>query len=271
MLVAPSILAGTTASALWGGATVVNALLSLVGADTDDPEEALYKWVYKNCGKTAERFAEQGMFGLLGLNLKGSLQLNMTDMPTNLIELFGAPGSVVQDFGEGIYGLAHGEPSKGLEAILPNAFAAPIRAHREYSEGVTTRKNTPVFYGREQLKSSYLDAWIKALSFNPSEISSKKGDIWRAKKIEQKYMDRRQKINARIKSFYLKPVKDRSVKEWADIMESVYEYNQKLKRNGMGGTLNPITPKTIDQYIKRTFKPSKRDIARRAQWEREEQ
>ena len=264
LIASPALLAGTTASMVTPAMMkMVNLALKLWDKDEDDPEEALYRWMYENAGENAGKFTEQGLFGLLGLDLKGSLQVNVTDIPTDLFEILGAPGSMIKDIGYGIGDLSQGELDRAFERLLPNAFAAPIKAYRERTEGVTTHRNTPVYWGNEPLKSSALDAWLRALSFNPAELSSKKGQLWREKNIEKEYQERRSKINERIKDFVLKPQNKKTKKEWADIMTDVYEYNQRLKRNNMLGILNPITSKSIDTYIKRTFKPSKRDIARR--------
>ena len=66
-------------------------------------------------------------------------------------------------------------------------------------------------------------------------------------------------INAKIKRFYLKPASERSKADWIDILAEVQEYNQKAKKYDF---VTPITPKSINQLVKKSFKPSKKERRR---------
>jgi len=65
--------------------------------DFDDPEEDMYNWLEANVGDYADNLARFGGFGLIGMNLKGSLEIGVTDLPTSWEDLLGAPGSVIAD------------------------------------------------------------------------------------------------------------------------------------------------------------------------------
>lgn len=84
------------------------------------------------------------------------------DVPTNMVELLGAPGSVLSDIYQG--GESHqrqkGNAWKGTEKILPRAGGSVMQAIREKTERVTTKHEAPGFFGREQLKGDGVDTLI---------------------------------------------------------------------------------------------------------------
>jgi len=108
------------------------------------------------------------------------------------------------------------------------------------------------------------DAILRALSFNPAAIAKVREQKWAERQQENTWRDRRGKINNRILKFMLQPVKDRDKPTWADILEDVREYNERIKREGLAGIIPFITGKSIRANIKRNFKPTKREIRRRA-------
>jgi len=260
MAVSPAILAGA------GGVVGWEIIMSIFGQilDSDDPEEDLYGWLAQNMGNNAETFARFGLAGLAGMNIKGSLEIGVTDLPSNLGDLLGAPGSVIADVWEGGASILKGDVSKGLERISPLAVAGPIKAYRERTEGLTTRMNAPIFYGRQQAKADMADAVMRALSFNPAGISKIREKKWAETKQEIKYKEMRNTISSRVYKFMVKPVNERSKSEWTDILEDVREYNERVKRMGLAGIVPFITDKSIQANIKRNFKPTKKELRRRA-------
>jgi len=260
MALSPAVLAGA------GGVVGWDLIMKAIGMarDLDDPEEDMYNWLEANIGAYAENFARFGGFGLIGMNLKGSLEIGITDLPTTWKDILGAPGSVITDFYYGGENLLKGDISKGLEKIAPLALAAPLKAYREATEGLTTRRNVPIFYGRDRVKADMTDAILRGLSFNPAAIAKIREQKWAERQQERRWKERRSDINSKIMKFMLRPVEDRNKADWADILEDIREYNERIKRMKLVGIIPFIAKKSIRTNIRRSFKPTKRELRRRA-------
>jgi len=261
MALSPAVISGVGASVL---TPVIAKVLSTIGFGGDDPEEALYTFLENNVSESADDWARYGLFGLggEGISLKGSLQIGITDIPTTIPDILGAPGSIVLDIYQGGESIARGDVWKGTEKILPLALSAPMKAYREKTEGVTTKKNAPVFYGDEQLKADYMDALYRALSFNPSRMAGIREKQWKEKKLYYKYQDMRSDIYSKLKRFYLSAPGDRDKGRYVDILNEIREYNARVKDRGLSNVVPMITDKSIKASVGRSFKPSKRERTR---------
>jgi hypothetical protein len=164
---------------------------------------------------------------------------------------------------EGGKSILKGDVSKGIERIAPLALAGPVKAYREATEGLTTRTNTPIFYGRDRVKADMTDAILRALAFNPAAISKIREQRWSETQQDMRYTEMRTGIYSKIKKFMLKPVEDRGKGEWADVVEDIREYNERIKRMQLTGIVPFITDKSIHTNIQRSFKPTKKEMRRR--------
>ena len=135
-----------------------------------------------------------------------------------------------------------------------------IKAFRERNEGVTTRTNSPVFYGKEPLRLTPAEAFYRTLSFNPARVAGIREKQWKERRIEYDYRARRRDIYAKLKRFYLKPAKERSKIEYARIVAEIREYNERARRAGQ--SIPVITSSSIKSNIRRAFRPSKRERER---------
>jgi len=257
MAIAPAVLGGAGASVI---TPIVSAILKAFGYD-DDPEEDFYNWLrglFGETGENAARFGIPGMFGH-GISLKGSLNVGVGDLPTSIADLFGAPGSVITDIYEGGASLVRGDISKGIEKIVPNAIGAPIRAYREYDEGVTTRTNAPVFYGKDPLKLDFIDAAIRAASFNPSRVAKIREKQWKEREVEMRMTEERADIYARFRKYFMD--RDRDPAKYIDLLNEVRIYNERIQRKGAGG-IPMMTNKSIKQNLRKSFRPNKKERMR---------
>lgn len=259
MALSPAVIAGVGSSVL---TPVIAAMLKAAGMD--DPEEELYSWLENKHGETMSQYARYGVAGLggYGFSIKGSLAIGIGDIPTNLSDVFGAPGSVMSDIFVGGKNLIQGDISKGFEKILPLSMGAPLKAIRESTEGVTTGSNVPVFYGNEQLRANELDAFYRALSFNPARMAGIREKQWKEKQINYKYSDKRQELYAQLKKFYLQPTHERTKDKYADILLAIQEYNERVQSKGIANRIPLITPRSIKSNLKRSFRPSKTERMR---------
>jgi len=251
LMLSPALLAGAGATV---ATPVLVALAGALGLGGDDPEEEFYRWAEKNFG--AEEYARHGLAGgLMGINLKGSLQVN-NPMPTKLKEIFGAPGAVVTDIWEGAGHLARGEIAKGVEKILPTGLGSMSRAFREHIEGVTTGGYGQVFYGAEPLKSDSFDAALRFFSFNPARISGIREKQWNEKEVLAGYQERKRGIYAKIKRLDLQ-----GKGLTPEILAEIVKYNERAKAAGRKD-IKPITKKSVRNMLRRAKSPSKFERAR---------
>jgi hypothetical protein len=255
MVVAPAIIAGAGASIL---TPIIKAILKAFGID--EPEEETYEMIGKSFGPEFENVARFGLAGLAGISIKGSLSLGAGAIPTTFKDVLGAPGSVISDiFVDGIPMIAQGNIEKGFEKILPTGFGNVIRAHRESTEGLTTRTNRPLFYGNKQVKLDSSETFMRALSFYPTRVATIREKQYKESKVELKYTEKRTDIYARIKKFYMS--EDRDKGKWLDIVAEIQAYNESAKKAGPETPL--ITSKSIKKNLKRSFKPSKKEKLRK--------
>jgi hypothetical protein len=112
------------------------------------------------------------------VDLRGSLAIGVTDVPTSIGDLLGAPWSVMRDVSGGAADLARGDLLKGAEKLLPRVAAGPVRAVRESTQGVTQANNQPVYYGNERLRAGMVDAAIRAAGFSPARLAVVREEQW---------------------------------------------------------------------------------------------
>ncbi|HBJ74820.1 MAG TPA: hypothetical protein DDY86_04725 [Syntrophaceae bacterium] len=257
MVIAPAVLAGAGASVL---APIIGALLKAFGID--DPEEKVYGQIGEAFGPSGEIAARYGLAGLAGFSIKGSLSLGVGAIPTSVKDVLGAPGSVISDiFIDGIPLMAKGDVAKGVEKMLPTGFGNVIRAYRESTEGLTTRTGRPVFYGREQVKTEGIETFFRAISLYPQRVATIREKQYKEFKTEAKYSEKREDINARIKKFYLLPLAERTKVKWLDILAEIQGYNEAAEK--VGPHIPRISAKSIQAMLKRSFKPSKKEMLRK--------
>ncbi len=253
LLLSPGIVGGTGATLFTPVAKLaLKALAAVLGfEEPDDPEEEFNKWMGDTFGPVGERTTRSGVAGLMGLNLKGSLSIGITDVPTSISDLLGAPASMVEDFYDGGANIARGDFWLGAEQIAPRVLASPMKAYRELTRGVTTRSNQPVFYGDERLKASFMDALTRSFGFNPAGLSEKREEQWAERMNKQKYDDRRSEIYKKVRRLALKPIKSRT--EWLEILQEVEAYNARVRRKKLG-YVPQITPATLKSILTKTEK-----------------
>ena len=270
MLVSPAIVGGAGASILTPvlGAVVQGVFSALGLQPPDDPEEEFYLWAADTFGDPAGRFARTGVAGLAGMNLKGSLALDVTDLlPTKTSDLLGAPYSLFEDALKGGSSIARGDVVKGVETLLPRFAASPVRGIREATEGVTSKSNQPLFYGDERVKADWYDALLRSLSFNPAEISIKREKQWNERQVEDRYRDMRTDLYAQIRRFMLNGGGTKA--EWADILLDVEKYNARVRQSRFK-SIPFVTESGIKSQITKMNTPLKREKIRAGLTERED-
>ena len=259
MMFAPILLGGAASlpiPGVWDGMMAV--IKKLMGSD--DPEEWIYDNLEKQLGPIGN-IARHGIPGMggYGIDLSGSFSMTR-DIPTKLTDMLGVTGSLVSDVYYGGKDILAGNVYKGTERIVPRFAGQAMKGYREYKEGVTTKRNKPVFYGKEVLKPNMTEAIMEFLSFNPSRLSKTKAEIYSGKKVTQNYKEMRDGINDSIKQFYLQPREERSKDKWMDILADIYAYNMRVTNKGLRGIEPFITSESIRNIINRNFKPTRKEL-----------
>lgn len=218
----------------------------------EDPKEEFFNWLESLAGDKAERLARQGVAGAVGVDVSGSMGMSM-NMPTNLMEILGAPGAVLQDIGEGIDAMRSGNVGKGMEKALPSAISNILRGRREATQGVTTESGKPVFHEGKPLKADWMEAIARALSFNPARLSEAQKENWNERKMAAKFAEQRAEIYLAYRQFFMQPPEKRKQADLVDIINDAKEYNMRAKASRFMPSL--ITPASMRQAVR--AKPSK--------------
>ena len=250
MLLAPMVMAGVGSSVL---TPLIAAIVKGMGGG-DDPEEELYAWADKAFG--GGDWLRGGLFGMggRGINLQGSIGINLLNFPTTLKEMFGAPVSVLTDEWDAVVHALKGHGLKAAEKALPAGIGNMIRSYRESTEGVTTQTGAPVFHGMNQLKNTPADAVLRFFSFNPARMAKIKDVQWSEKKVASGYADKRKDIYDRYRAFFRQP--KRTQAELAELVRMVHEYNMQVRSSGRLD-IPFITGKSVLMNMRRSFQPSK--------------
>jgi len=224
-----------------------------MGTD-DDPEEWFYRKAGETFGPKGRELAQFGLVGQLGFSMSGNLSIDVGvgSVPTNLFELFGAPGSIIEDMRDAAQAKSF---YRGVETAMPTAVKNAMKAWREYDEGVTSRTYSPVFYGKEQLQPDWLESALRSMSLNPIRIAQVRETQWKERVRAGKLSKIRSELYSKFKAFYLDPPNERSRKKYLKLLEEVREYNERAKAAGKATPV--ITGKSIRTNLKRAFKPSK--------------
>jgi len=256
MLFAPGLVAGV------GAALPLALLLQLIRQFTDDdPEEAFMEFIQDHMGDEAEMFARYGLAGLLNINLKGSLSIDLTSVPTNVNEVMGAPYSVWEDISGGIGQIRQGNYMKGLERALPLAAANVLKSYREYNEGITARNNTPIFFGREPVRANTYDAVLRLVSLNPARIARIREKQYFETLTAQDMQETRSEIYSRFRRYFLASPPQRSKDQYLDLLREVREYNQQVRLLGRRD-IPYITKESLQAAVRKVSVPPRKERLR---------
>jgi len=243
MAMAPAIFGVGSA---FGVKTLIWAVGSVLGAE--DPEEDFYRVIADNFGATPTKLVRYGLPGAINIDLTGSMRIGIADLPTDLKGFLGAPGDVFFSLKEGVEEIGRGNSRKGFERIMPNAVGNVSKAFREYGEGITTRRNAPVFYKDEPLKANEIDFLLRFFSFNPARISQARAELWIEKKKDYRRRDERSEIRARVRKLLLSG--SHSKDDWRTIVALTERYNARLPEGVKKYDLEQVTRQLIKEMNK---------------------
>jgi len=232
---------------------VAKAIASLLGSD--DPEEELIKIL------GSSDIARYGLPAIAGVSIKGSLQVRF-GIPDTFSDIFGAPGQVVGDIYEGMRNISKGYYREGFEKAAPTAIGNISKSFREQHQGVTTRSGNPVFFGKEQIKGTSYDTFLRLLAFSPTGIAEKRDIKWAEQTTRARYNKQKSDLYKRYKRLHSKPPHKRDRNKALVLRADIRDFNQEIRDRKITRYVVPITLKSLRSAFRRMKKPPKGDRLR---------
>lgn len=262
LLVAPLVVGGAKKAGLAAtGWMAARAVMSALYDDDRDPSERFMSWVRDALGKDAEDMARFGLFGLMGVDISGSMDTQIR-IPTNLVELTGAIGGVGKDlFGKqgAAHYLAAGQPDKALEKVLPTGMAAPLKAMREGAQGITDTKGNRMLdeQGKPYMPTPE-EVTAKSLGFRPAREARVRDMRSAAIAEERTFQDRRTSIFEAYRAY---ANGGRNPEALASVVEKVQKFNADVDKMDRPN-ISPITQRSLESQLVRMESPSRKELGR---------
>jgi hypothetical protein len=202
-------------------------------------------------GKTFETFGMQGLPGLLGVNISGSLAMGipfsdwiMGGTPSDTI--YGVMGGMFEKMGNTVKYSLKGEWYKAGESVAPEFIASPMKAMRMSDIGkeylgtpgyATTSRGKPQFdENGKPLSMNTKDVVAKMMGFNPAGYSSKTEAQRSAANIEEYFSN----WHTNIYETYRVGRTNHDPKAISNTMKEIREFNQAIVDKGVSGLISRI-------------------------------
>jgi len=202
---------------------------------------------------------QTGIPGALGVDMSGSLSLNMPPMMDMVLSSIGITsmnkGPVQQVFGS-LFNAATGE-GDWIKA-LPLEIQQIHKSWKEYDEGVTTGSGRPVTIDGQRIKRTAGEAAVGVLGINPTRIGRLKERKYKDLRVATEYQKRKSDI---VDDF----IAANTVKDRHEVTKRIIALNKEIreKKGKFGDSFNvaPITSATIKarkkEYKMSSYKGSK--------------
>jgi hypothetical protein len=256
-LAAPIVLGGAAAipfkdNIVW----MINSLLKGLGDDRDI-EKMVYDDARKYLGPEAEKNLRTGLAGLAGVDITGSLSMNI-GLPTDLLSLTGIFGAMAKETYRAGHFVTTGQYSKALETVLPSLPANIFRSIREL-DGATTISGKRVWNedGTPYIPTAGETA-LRVAGFRGSKRTTTQQRDWETTREKQRWDESKGKIYERYRAYLsdAKPGRD----EFQLIMQDVSKFNKAIVARGRVGLVVPIKAGQLKKIV--------RDMARQSTRER---
>lgn len=255
MLFAPMFIGGVGAAPLYPFLMPMIKPILQGLFETDDPEEDFYRYVAEISEPLGKSLRMGGMANL-GVSLKGSMQLQIPSVSNSI------PGELFREIKEMGQFLAQGDMTRFIERtpLTPRMLASTEKAIREYTYGVTSKRNTPVFYGEEQIRPTAKEAILSSMGFSAARPAAQREEVFNDEETIKRYQTRREALNARYKKYYME--KPRDTDELNAIMKEALKFNDRLKRDMERGVVSKgamqlVTKDSLTRMAKMSNKPKK--------------
>lgn len=253
---------GLLSSVVLGGAEVMmfkSTMVAIAGAimkalgDDDDPEKSMWDWVNSKVGNFGERALRHGVLGMANIDVSSSMSIGI-GLPKDFYELFGIAGGLTKDIQDAAHFLHIGQYGRAVEKALPTSFGNLFKAWRELN-GITNSRGQRVWDrdGQPYIPTS-VETGLRMVGIRSADEAVAQERTWELNKELTRYKTRRDNITARYRDWLITGGDEEDLIE---IMDKVYEYNEKLMENDKAGEIPFITKDTMKQVTKSTFTPRK--------------
>jgi hypothetical protein len=142
----------------------------------------------------------------------------------------------VSDIGKAAKFASTGQGMKAVEKLIPSGFAAPLRAYREGTQGVTTEAGNRVWDEQgKPYRPSAGETALKVFGVTSSGVAMQKERVVEAKEREKNWQSKRDKVYEMARVYYADP--DPRAMQY--IARQVAEYNQAWRDAALQGSSIP--------------------------------
>jgi hypothetical protein len=246
-LAAPIVLGGAAAipfkdNIVW----MINALMK--GLDDDrDIEKMVFDDVRLHFGKETEKNIRTGLMGALGMDITGSLSMNL-GLPTDLLSLTGIFGGMAKETYRAGHFIGTKQYSKALETALPSGIANLFKAVREL-DGATTATGKQVWNddGTPYIPSTGETA-LRVFGFRGSTRTTTQQRAWEGTREAERWNDSRGKIYEKYRAYLVK--KNKNPDEFKSLMQDIYKFNKAIVATGKVGLVSFIKPAQLKRQAR---------------------
>jgi len=214
-------------------------------------------------GEAAERAGLYGMVGLVLGDISGSLKIGVPFMGDPADTVYGAVGGMMTKAVRAGKAFATGDTYRGVENVLPEFVANPMRAMRmsEFGKetfgtsGVATNPHGRVMWGSND-KPVQISGWDvprKIAGFQPVDYSESMGELRAVNDIEAYFDNKRIKIGDR----YRVARNNRDSAGIADAMKRLQEFNKERIEKGVQTLIPPMKLSTLSKSMQKTSEEKK--------------
>jgi hypothetical protein len=190
------------------------------------------------------------------VNVSNAMSLNIPflsnwiDGDSVLDSVFGVPAGIVQKQIQATKMLRKGQKLRALEYALPEFAAGPLRARRQYKEGITTMSGKTMYEGGKPMKYTAGEAIRRSLGFQPLE----KSRLMAVKQTATQLTDywNRQRLDL------LSEYRMSSPSERKALIKEQQAWNRKLMQSQAAGLIKPINNKVRENALKERIDKKKR-------------
>jgi hypothetical protein len=245
--------AGTMA--LLGGATAIPMMRELAAIyksiTGEDPVDAA--WSGTNKGEnniyTLFRF---GIPGFLGIDFSGPIAVTLPGVeyqsPAGLgVDVLGGPPGrmLFSEVPQAIDYYRRGAPGRAVEEVAPRFLKGPMKAYRESTEGVTTKRGQTVVdeFGMPVALTG-TEGLIRSLGFQPPSATIRRESQEQVYEAIQRRQDRQDILASR----YMNAMQNQDGAEMQRVMSEIAQYNLEASMRGEPGI-------DLQSLLKRRMKP----------------
>ena len=176
-------------------------------------------------------------------------------MNQTIKDLTGPFGGIWDDSNRLVKYMRTGQGLKAIETVLPSAFANPIKAIRESSDGSTTQRGNRVWdESGKPFKPNAKETALRAAGFRSARMATVQSRQYESKREVAKYKEEKSLIYEEYRAAQI----SRDIRKIGKVKTKIKEFNNRVIKNKMIKFVPLITDKTLKRQSNKLTKPTKR-------------